>query len=226
MNAEEMKTTDGKELSKNHYYHTRYGEQCLLHDWAIGRNGPIFVISKFYEGEAMEAHCDGGSHSERTIPYEYECEIMPVGELFKDSPMFVVEEEYKKKAEETVALCASIGALERVIKASSKQGEALTHKLKELETRAVNLESTSAKLEETNKERKEALSELRGQISTAKDRLGDLVQTGNMATITQEELGQLRKDQYRLECLNAAGVSKSWDGHDDAMNTFLERYPS
>lgn len=45
-----MLTTDGKELIRNLYYHTRTGQEGFLDDWAKGQSGSIYIVSRFYEG--------------------------------------------------------------------------------------------------------------------------------------------------------------------------------
>ena len=116
-----MKSTDDKDLQKNGYYYTRLGQCVILHDWALGQNAPVFLVSRFYEGETMEARLYPSGHTEITMPYEHEGEIEPVNELFQDAPIFIVEEEYKKKANEVSLLCQSVGKLEGVIKDSENK---------------------------------------------------------------------------------------------------------
>ena len=71
---------------------------------------------------------------------------------------------------------------------------------------------------------KEALNEKTAQISSAEDRLGELNQSGDMAIICKNELGELRKDQFKMRCLEAGGVD-NWEWWDESLTDFRERYP-
>jgi hypothetical protein len=46
-------------------------------------------------------------------------------------------------------------------------------------------------------------------------------QTEELVTITRANYNQLVDDQYKLECLEAAGVD-NWSGYDDAMEMYRE----
>jgi len=219
-----MKTTDEKELVRNGYYYTRCGQQVTLDDWAMGQNGPVFIVCRFYEGEAMEGCLYPSGHTEITMAYEHEGEVEPVNELFKDSPIFVVEERYKQKSDEVLSLCQSIGKLECEIKNSDKQLQELVRKNKTITSVTVNAERVLAALQESIETAKDELNEKKSQISNAEDRLGDLNKSGDEATISKDELGELRKDQFKLRGLEAGGVD-NWEWYDESLNDFRARYP-
>lgn len=219
-----MKSTDGKELERHGYYYTRSGQEVILNDWAMGQNGPVFLVSRFYEGETMEARLYPEGHTEISMPYEHEGEIEPVNELFKDSPVFIVEEKYKQKAEEVSALCQSIGKLADVIKNSKKELQELTHIDKTLTAQVKNKESVLSELKNKIETSRENLNEKISQISNAEDRLGDLNQSGDTVLISKDELGELRKDQYKLRSLEVGGVD-NWEWFDESLNDYRKRYP-
>ena len=219
-----MKTTDGKELRRYDYYYTRAGQVVILDDWAMGQKSPVFLVSRFYEGEAMEAKLYPGGHTEVTCQYEHQGEIEAVNELFKDVPIFVVDELYKQRSKEVLTLCASIGLLENVIKTSKKKSKELDVANKELGVLINNKEIESSNLIEKIESLKEEIIEKTGQISTAEDRLGELVQSGETAVITQDELEALRKAQFKLECLAAGGVD-NWEWYDESLESYRKRYP-
>ena len=219
-----MKTTDNKELIKYEYYYTRAGQVVVLHDWGKGQNGKIFIASRFYEGEAMTVALYPSGHTELTAPYEHEGEIESFNELFKNAPLYVVDEKYKKKAKEVIELCKSFGSLNIEIDKNKKTLKdmdldikslafKLNNKKNELDNRLSNIDSAKEKLEEiTNK------------ISMAEDRLGDLQQSGDSSTISKDELGDLRKTQFKMECLEAGGID-NWDWFDESLEDFYKRYP-
>jgi len=219
-----MKSTDGKELQRYGYYYTRAGQCVTLHDWAEGQSDFIFLVSRFYEGETMEARLYPSGHTEITSTYEHEGEVEPVSELFKDVPIFAVEEEYKKKAEEVLALCQSIGKLEVEIKNSEKRSRELNNIDKSLTAQVNNKESALSTLGSQIEAANETLNDKTAQISSAEDRLGDLTQSGDAATVSKDELGELRKDQCKLRCLEAGGVD-NWEWFDESLKDFRERYP-
>lgn len=221
-----MKTTDGHELTRFGYYYSRLGEQLLLEDWAEGQQGPIYLVSRFYEGEAMEAQLYPSGHTEITVPYEHTSEIVePVKEIFKNKPIFLVDEEYKKEAEKVLELSRSIGFLRDVIDNLKKEERSLRlateSATKSFEINKLKLDELLEKVEEA----KESLDEYTHKISDAEDRLGDLTATDNNVMVDREELGQLRKDSFKLTCLENGGVD-NWEWYCDSLKDYYERYPS
>jgi len=218
-----MKSTDGHELEKNGHYYTRAGQVVALDDWAMGQSGPMFLACRFYEGEAMEAAMYPSGHTEITCEYEHFGESEPFSELFKKAPIFIVDDLFKEKSAEVTALSLSIGKLEQLIKESELKlkhiyeeiacSEAALHKgTQDLELLTMKVDTATATLNMNNQ-----------LIVSAEDKLGELEQSGDMAMINKDELGILRKVQFKLLCLEGGGVD-NWDNYDDSLNEFRERY--
>ena len=219
-----MKTTDNEELIKYEYYYTRAGQVVVLHDWGKGQNGKIFIASRFYEGEAMSVELYPSGHAELEAPYEHEGEAESFNELFKFSPIFIVEKEYKKKAKEVIELCKSFGSLNIEI---DKNKKILRDTESDIKSLAFKLNNNKVKVDSiiSNKNRvKERLDELKNDVSMAEDRLGDLEQDGDNSTISKYELGNLRKTQFKMQCLEAGGID-NWDWFDESLRDFYKRYP-
>lgn len=221
-----METTDGHELKKGHYYYSRRGEQLLLKDWGQGLNGPIYIVSRMYEGEAIGAELLPNGHHEFSVPYEVDCDPEPVSEIFKDIPMFVVNEEYRKVSEKVLNLSRTTGLLEGL--AAERRRSVAKSEREEAETRRHidNLNGEAIRLAEENSQAKERLNSTITQISEAEDRLGSLnsLNDGDYPLISREELGYLRKAEFKLQCLEAGGV-ESWEWYDESLKDFGERYP-
>lgn len=219
-----MESTDGKELVKSGYYYTRAGQCVTLEDWAMGQSGPVFLVCRFYEGEAMEGRMYPSGHTEITMDYEHEGEVEPVNEIFKDVPLFVVDARYKEKSEEVIALCKSIGRLEVLIKNSEREVQKALGKSKEFDLQANAKERTLSGLQEKIQFAEDELLKKTAQISKAEDELGDLTKSVDTPSISKDELGELRKDQFKLRCLEGGGVD-NWEWFDESLNDFRERYP-
>lgn len=219
-----MKTTDEHELKRHGYYYTRTGQVLVLHDWAEGQNGPVFIVTRFYEGEAMDCELTPNGHREITAPYEVEGEKEPVSEIFKELPVFVVDAEYKKQAEKVTALTESLGFLQKAIRDHENKEKSLNLQVSKNEKEFIESQEKLNALLESVEQASDDLNEKKRQISEAQDRLGDLTTDDDSVTISKNELGELRKDQFNLQCLEAGGVD-DWEWYGESMNKFRERYP-
>lgn len=220
-----MKTTDNHGLESHGYYYTRRGEVVVLHDWAEGQNGPMFVVTKFYEGEAMEGALHPSGHTELTMPYEVDGEKEIVNEIFKEAPIFAMDEEYKKESEKVLALTRSIGFLSESINNLKSDERKLERGIKESEKSFLQSQDKLNNILSSIEKASEKLDGKTQQISEAEDRLGDLVTETGTVNINRDELGDLRKDQFKLQCLDAGGVD-GWEWYDESLKKFRDRYPS
>jgi hypothetical protein len=220
-----MKTTDNHDLESHGYYYTRRGEVVVLHDWAEGQNGPMFVVTKFYEGEAMEGALHPSGHTELTMPYEVDGEKEIVNEIFKEAPIFVIDEECKKESEKVLALTRSIGFLSESIDNLKSDERKLERGIKESEKSFLQSQDKLNNILSSIEKASEKLDGKTRQISEAEDRLGDLVTETGTVNINKDELGDLRKDSFKLQCLDAGGVD-NWEWYDESLKEFRNRYPS
>jgi hypothetical protein len=218
-----MKSTDGKKLVKNNFYHTRSGQEVVLQDWGKGQYGPMFLITRFYEGEGteMKLYPEG----EIDFNYEHDGEIEPVDELFKEAPVFVVDKEYKEKSEEVLALCASIGKLEKLLAASNKELYRLKDEVRITALKSKDGEAALQTWARSIKSAREELADKADQIARAEEKLSSYSSpSDSLVTVTAVELAEYRRYRFKLTCLIKGGVAL-WEDYDEVLKDYWNQYP-
>jgi hypothetical protein len=223
----EGKTKDGHDLEIGANYYNEYGEvvilESVLKDEAHGLTR--YLVTPFFEGEAMTVSGAGGEHWEAFCPYEHQGELRVVNAIFKNPPTPKISADHRLAAKKFEEMGLAIGVAERLIVDKKTELRGLTEKHKEAE-RCLLETSKHLKIE------RQALVELGVNIKEARQKLSELedkiAHTNHACTtyisVTTKELAELRKRSFRLECLENGKVD-NWEWHDEALEEYSKRYP-
>lgn len=216
-----VKTVDGIEAIENRYYYTDNGQVVVLDKILCDTDlNNMFLVTPFYEGEAMDCDCAGGYHREYEIPYEHQGEPIVVKHIFDKEPIAKLGIEFKAKQKELTDLALAI---------VSMKGElSKVNVLKvNTETRIECIKKENSQYFEENKRSKESLNECKERINSARQKLSELEDSCEEHTSdkTNKELTRLRKIEFKMRCLEAGGVD-NWTYYCESLNDYRERYPN
>jgi hypothetical protein len=220
----EYYTSDGIKVKTGRFYYTDHGEVVSLKEVVENQDGVVrYLVTPFYEGEAMEMVCYGNSPIERSIPYEVEGVPTIVNHIFAKEPTKKLGEKTKDSVVNLEAIATTVGRLsilEKEIKAKIA--------ILENDHRAVDEKGKKAcdSLKVINDEidtRQQELDQKRQQLSELEDSIGD-TKLEEIIACSGLELIRLRKDEFKLECLKAGGVD-NWEHYDDSLEEYRKRYP-
>lgn len=220
-------TVDGKPVKEGNSYFMENGESVLLDQAAMGMDGkPVFVVTPVYEGEAMDFALYPSGHTEITCPYEHHGEPRLVNRIYADEPTQKIGEKNKAMAQKVADMAESIGSIERLKKDFEKEIDVTRKKLKELTASYSHMvEQEEAKRSEFE-EFDEKINEKRQKLSELEDSCSEYEKVdSDTVTISKEDLLQLRKKEFMIECLEAGGVD-NWDFYGDSLDPYRERYPA
>jgi hypothetical protein len=221
----EYKTTDGYEVKKGYQYFLVNGQVVTLAEMAIGENNiAYFVVIPFYEGETLTVNGNGGTHNEINAYYEHEGLPILVREIYNKAPLEKLDPEYKKNQTEITQMGIAIGELKQnisTLKTQKNDAEKLTK----------NSEKALFTITNQVNEAKSELDNLNDNIITSRQKLSELqdgisrnFQNGPLTTINVDELQQLKKDQFKLQCLENGGVD-NWEWYSESLTDYFDRYP-
>jgi hypothetical protein len=222
-----MQTTDGHELKKNNYYYLENGQCVVLNEFATTADGrDVFMVTPFYEGEAISANGDSGYHSEITVPYEHEGEEILVAALFEKAPTAKLCSHYAAKVKEIELLSLAIGELKLRVQDMNKDKNAANlfrkDAIKQCETEKKILESLYSDHEKINDD----ISKGRQKLSELEDSIAGIAisQADGMTTTSIRDLQELRKREFKLTCLENGGVD-NWEWYGESLKDYRDRYP-
>lgn len=219
-----MKTTDGHECLKGHYYYLENGECVCLNDFAITGDGQdAFMINPFYEGETMTVTGAGGYHQEITCQYEHEGEERLVRSLFKVAPTEKLCSRYATKLREIEQLSLSLGLMQRQVVITNKEINAANTAKKEAEKAAERCKRDTAILQEYLDKLQEEHDAKMAELSAIEDVINNSVITKEIA-VDAEKLQYLTKRDFKLQCLENGGVD-NWEWYGESLVDYRKRYP-
>jgi hypothetical protein len=222
-----MNTVDGKAAIPGKYYYLENGEEVCLDNVVRDSNGVAFyLVTPFYEGEAMAVSGDGGFHREIACPYEFEAEQRLVKAIFSVAPVAKIDEQIKKRTDDLNALGLAYGkvldlkekAQSELRRAEQLVKEFIASNKKTCEEKEL-LASSLEELQEKVNEKRQELSVLEDSVSTS------TIDSEGYAGVETKELARLRARDFELQCLEAGGVD-NWDWYSESLKEYCKRYPS
>ena len=209
-----MKTTDGFEIETGSLYFDEHGQPVVFLDGTDLADVPRYLVRYFYEGTAIDTQCYGDSPVEYNIPYECEGTPTIINAIFKVAPTHKLDEAYKARKNQLAQLVADIGEVSILVKQKNQE-------LQELRKKAIiNEKVYSGELlnVENLKSEKKALA---SRIDEARQKLSEYQDA--TGTEYPNELAELRKKAYMLQCIENAGVD-DWEWIDSAVEEYQKRY--
>lgn len=209
------------EITIGKCYYNSYGEQVILDEVVTALNGKHkYIVTPLYEGEAMEAVCEGGIPSERAIPYEHPGEQRIVTAIYEEEPVAKLGENAKAAAVRLEAIATTVGLLKG---AEKELGRSTVKLLREEKEHSAHAEEAKSKKEAAEKE----LAEVLEQVDNARQRLSELEDSAEAHEVADvnEELALLRRRDFKLECLEAGKV-EAWQWYDESLKDYYARYPN
>lgn len=220
-----MKSVDGVELRRGHYYYLDNGQCVCLDNLAITPEGKeIYSVYPFYEGEATGCDGNGGQHNEYNVPFEVEGEPMLVTAIYGVAPQLKLCEVYARKAKDVEALALTSGHLRNELNII-KQSISLFTRKKIEEEREYRLIAgkTKTQVNSLNKLNEE-IGQRRQELSELKDSISTLKNEDVSSLVSKTELQRLNKRDFEIDCLEAGGVD-NWAFYDESLKEFHLRYP-
>jgi hypothetical protein len=222
------KTKDGHELEIGAHYYNEYGEvvilESVLEDKAHGLTR--YLVTPFFEGEALTPCGDGGVHHEISGVYEHLGMPRVINAIFKEPPTPKISADHKLAAKKFEEMGLAIGVVERVIldRKTELRGVTKEHKMVKKEMLATNTHLDIGR--QGLVELEEKLKAARQKLSELEDRAGAGVTQVHVGliSIAPDELAELRKRSYKLECLENGKVH-NWEWHDESLEEYFKRYP-
>jgi hypothetical protein len=223
---EEIKTKDGFKAQQYETYYLENGQEVILDDFATNSKGEtIFMVVLQFEGETMTVNCHSGEYTEVHGTWECESEPLPVESIYKNEPTAKLGKEYKYLSERIMKsieahgdLKISIDKSKSTLSKTKREIENIIHSNKELFTQRDNIKKEVAELSEKKDTLIQRNSELSFIISEKEKK-----DVSNL--ISKEELLNLRKIEFEMQCLKSAGLD-NWEHYDTAMAKYLERFPN
>jgi hypothetical protein len=213
-----MKTTDGEPLKKFGYYHLLSGQVVSLIDWAFLDGSMKYLVSPFYEGDALSVSGAGGEHTEWNTPYEVEGEDILVTSIYKSEVPEVISKSHDDLLESITTLkteynssCNKLSAINKDINRDKLIIENITGEIYFL----LNEESN------TVTRLMQSLKDVNKQYLILKEQSDDLQGIGK--TDAEKRLEHLEEIEYKMQCLEAAGLD-NWVGYDYALDEFNKVY--
>lgn len=220
-----MKTTDGHEAIKGQHYFSSGGQSVILEEVATTEGGKTaFLVIPIYEGEAMSANCDVGSHSEITIDYEHEGEPTLIKSLFKKAPMDRLDAAYKAELDRIGWLSVAFGEIKKILSKVSADRSEMERIVKELSKTIEKSKEDDLQARKMLESTTELVNKKRQELSVLEDSIGALENSAASPPISAQELQRLNKADFKLGCLEAGGVD-NWEWYSDSLDDFRERYP-
>lgn len=221
-----MKTTDGHEVKVGGWYYLESGQVVILNDCAVTPKGKeVFLVTPYYEGEAMSVSCDGGYHHEMSMDYEHEGDETLVYALFKEVPLERLSPEYEKKLQEIEALALAAGTLKIEVKALNSETQKSKKLCEEEEKLLLELKLLIKGESSMLYDVKEKLQESRQKLSEFEDSIPSRPQPGvDGRWIDTVELQRLSKRDFELYCLEAGGID-NWEWYGESLKDYRKRYP-
>lgn len=221
-----MKTVDGVDVVIGRYYYLATGQQVNLDSCAITIDGrDIFIVTPFYEGEAMSVSGDGGSHHEYSIEYEHEGDNILVTAIFDKAPLDKLCTKYRGKLEEIEKLSLTLGELLADKKKQDDTKRILIRGIAETESIYVLTSGKTKEAKEVLNSLDEEISEKRQRLSELEDSIGDMKSEDVSSLISKTELKRLNRRDFELQCLEEGGVD-NWDWYDESLKNYRKRYPN
>jgi len=218
-----MKTTDGQEAVIGRCYYNEIGEQLMLDDCVANSQGNVkYLVTPIYEGDAMEVYCVG-EHMERTILYEHHGEQRIENAIFAEEPMKKLGEKTKKAVDELHYLALAVGELAKIKESLQQETNKLSLKKTSEEKRFETVLKTVKNAEESVVNVNAEISKKRKELSELEDKMSAVREGEYAVHVSPQELSLLRKQSFKLQCLEAGGVD-SWEWYNESMGKYLERY--
>lgn len=215
-----MKTNDNYDLVTNQTYYTVEGQKVYLKDHIQKQDGSLrFEVIPVYEGTAMDCKLYPSGHTELCVDYEEEGDPILVSKIFRYAPTKKLDDAYGARVRDLEKISLSTGELKLSEKRLAASLAKVNNEIKAAKMEFTELEKTLlAKRDELVKVDSE-LSDKRQTLSEYEDSLPDFMEE------TSGELARLRKIEFQMQCLEAGGVD-NWDGYDDSLDAYRERYPN
>lgn len=225
--TEELKTTDGYPVKNYQPYMLIDGTQVYVDICAKRTDGKtVYQVTPMYEGDAMHMECYGDGPVEVKMPYEHHGEPMLVKAVYKELPKKLIDDRYSEAMSkvESAALAAGMLKLEEQKLSAyimNMKGKICDLK-KEFDERERELEPAREELEELQ----EQLDKGRQKLSELEDESSSYIKSNdNAILIDRKELAKLRRDEFKLECLERGKVC-NWEWYDESLEDYTKRYPN
>jgi len=182
-----------------------------------------YLVTPYYEGDAMTCALYPSGHTEIEVPFEIEGEPIIVNELFNKEPLNKIGEKYKKLSEDITALSIANGNLCKENKKLEELNKTLNYEIKTKTDSKDKAEKEKVLALINLTDIKDKVRENRQRNNELEATFSELEQTERTTTINKDELLQLKKDSYLLQCLEAGGVD-SWEWYDEARTEYDKQY--
>jgi hypothetical protein len=220
----EGKTKDGHELEIGANYYNEYGEVVILESALEDKEHGLtrYLVTPFFEGEALTLCGDGGVYHEISGVYEHHGEPRVINAIFKDPPTPKISSDHKFAAKRFEEMGLAIGLVERLILGKKTELNGIT---KQHEMVKKDLLDTNRHLNVG----RQVLVELEGKLKVARQKLSELEDKAGadvaqlLTAIAPDELAKLRKRSFKLECLENGKVY-NWEWYDESLKPYFERY--
>jgi len=220
-----MKTKDGHDVELNKMYYLENGQEVYISSCATTSDGrDAFMVTPFYEGEAMQASGDGGSHHEISMMYEHEGLETLVFEIFKAAPTEKLDSRYAAKLKDIEHLSLSVGILKLNSTDLNSAKSKLAMEIKIVEETLLGSRRKLDEAQEALSALDSMVSEKRQKLSILEDSICDLKAEDVSSLVSKTELQRLNKRDFKLDCLEAGGVD-NWEWYDESLEAFRKRYP-
>jgi hypothetical protein len=220
-----MKTNDGHELKKGHYYYLENGQCVILEEFATSPDGrDLFLVVPFYEGEVMDVSGDGGYHHEITVKYEHEGQSVLVESIFMTAPTEKLCSIYSTKLKEIEMLSLAIGEIRKTIQELKNTKAKTLIATKQATNDIASVNRTMDRILIERQKLEDQVNAARKQLSKYEDAIATLKSNETTTVISVAELQELRKRDFKLTCLENGGVD-NWEWYDESLSEYFKRYP-
>lgn len=223
----EGKTKDGHELEIGSHYYNEYGEEIILESVLKdkGDGSTRYLVTPFFEGTTMTYSGAGGEHWDAECPYEHLGEPRVINAIFKEAPTF-------KVSRRLVAIGEACGVIKLAVDDLEKRREKVNEQVLSLSDSYRKLSNKNTEITDKINKKTSELDEVTAKVRQARQKLSELEDKTSQITpgcfgnaaISQDELAELRKRSFKLQCLEDGKVH-NWEWHDDSLEPYFKRYP-